>query len=192
MGMLAPLDACVSAHAEFANVRQDAWLAAPVRGQVWGVPVAADTDTLFFSKTLLRRMGWSEARIGDLPQQILEGAFTRDDMRRTAEDAVRRGIVRPGFGVWEDQDRVWDVKTPRRDARISARVLFWYWNNRAWGEDLLKLGGPDKFEWLYNNMGYALPPADKADAKPASLRAASYKVFYVITADKANGIIVIT
>jgi len=188
MDALAPLDDCVSRYTEFQNIRPDAWSVVQTPNHVWAVPLAADTQsTLFFSKIILRRLGWSEAQIADLPKRVLEGRFSRDDMDAIAREADQRGLVRPGFGVWAGEDAGWNFKTPRRDARVVGQVLFWDWNNLAWGEYLMKLGGPDDLKRLYDTIGYALSPNEHSTASPVVVQPKSYSMFYAITSDKANG-----
>jgi len=187
-GALVPLDACVTSHPEFANIRPDAWygLRSFDHAHVWAVPLAADTGILFFSKPLLRRLGWSEAQIDALPQRVLAGNFSQGDMRALAREAERRGIVRPGFGVWQGEDNNWTASVPRRDARVSGRVLFWDWGNRAWGEYLMKLGKPYDLRRLYDTIGYALLPAEHSGLDRVVTHAGT-ATFYVLTSDKANG-----
>lgn len=69
-------------------------------GGVWGIPVEIDVRPLFFSKQRLRDLGWSSEAIATLPERIARGAFTFDQLLDTAEEAVRTGVVAPGYGYW--------------------------------------------------------------------------------------------
>jgi len=99
-GYLVPLENCVRTHSEFRNIRADAWATVRMDGHTWGVPMDARADALYFNKVALRRLGWSDARIAALPNMIRDGAWTFDDLRATAREAIQRGIVTPGFGFW--------------------------------------------------------------------------------------------
>ncbi len=49
---------------------------------------------------LLGDLGWSEEEIDSLPDRVIEGEFTFQDMLDVAEQAVNEGIVTPGNGFW--------------------------------------------------------------------------------------------
>jgi len=55
---------------------------------------------MFYSKTKLKALGWSDADIAALPDRIKTGDFTLDDLIATAKEAVDKGIVEKGFGYW--------------------------------------------------------------------------------------------
>lgn len=101
-GYLAPLDECIKAHPEFANIRSDLFSMSRNRGHVWGIPINMNFYGLYFNKALLRRLGWPETRIEALPDHIRSGAFTLDDLLATAREAIRQGLVEPGYGLWLD------------------------------------------------------------------------------------------
>ena len=85
---------------EFDDVIESLWDVASWRGQVWGVPQDTEARPLFFSKTKLKELGWSDARIAALPDEIAKGNFTLDDMIATGKDAIAKGVVKPGYGYW--------------------------------------------------------------------------------------------
>jgi len=110
-GYIEPLDTCFSEHDLFRrfhpyflnSVRRD--------GHVWGLPVDTSFEVLFFNKILLRKMGWAEADIAALPDQIASGRFLMSDLLATAKRAVQRGVVGPGFGFWPTSYPDWNVMT---------------------------------------------------------------------------------
>ena len=55
---------------------------------------------MFFSKRLLRQLGWSEGDINALPGRIERGEFSLYDMLNTAKQAQDAGVVQPGYGYW--------------------------------------------------------------------------------------------
>ncbi len=101
-GRLEPLDACLAQYSEFDGVRPVLWPAVSWRGQRWGVPHELGVHLLFFNKHKLRELGWSKADIESLPQRIERGDFSLEDMAAVARQAVKQGVVEPGFGFWRD------------------------------------------------------------------------------------------
>ena len=85
---------------ELERVHPSLWPACTWQGQVWAVPQDVEARPLYFSKTRLHELGWSDDEIAVLPDRIARGAYTLDDMIATAREAVARGVVRPGFGFW--------------------------------------------------------------------------------------------
>ena len=55
---------------------------------------------MYFNKTKLAELGWSEQEINSLPDRIQNGEYTLTDMIETAEQAQSEGIVEPGHGYW--------------------------------------------------------------------------------------------
>jgi inositol-phosphate transport system substrate-binding protein len=99
-GYLVPLDECRARYSEFDDVMPGLWPMLAWRNQVWGVPFEIHIAPLFFSKSKLTALGWSEAQIAALPGWIEKGEFTLDDLVATAQAATQQGVVQPGFGYW--------------------------------------------------------------------------------------------
>jgi len=55
---------------------------------------------MFFNKTKLLELGWSQADVDALPEKIKNGEWTLQDMITTAKAAIDKGIVEPGYGYW--------------------------------------------------------------------------------------------
>jgi inositol-phosphate transport system substrate-binding protein len=55
---------------------------------------------MFYNKAKLKELGWSDADIDALPDKIMKGEFTLDDLIATAKEAVDKGIVEPAHGYW--------------------------------------------------------------------------------------------
>ncbi len=87
-------------HPEFEGILDRLWTACTWRGKVWAIPQDVECRPMYFSKTKLKELGWSDDAIDHLPERIQYGEFTLDDMIATAEKAVRRGVVAPGHGYW--------------------------------------------------------------------------------------------
>jgi len=95
---IVPLQDCRAQYSAFDQIRPEFWTILSPEQQLWGVPLEAGMTVLFFNKPKLRQLGWSEAQIASLPQEIERGAFTLDDMLREAQRAIAQGVVEPGFG----------------------------------------------------------------------------------------------
>ncbi|MBE9593034.1 MAG: extracellular solute-binding protein, partial [Proteobacteria bacterium] len=76
------------------------WDCTKYKGETWGVPQDAEARPLYWNKTLLKKLGWSDGDIAALPGKIEKGEFTLYDMLETAKQAVDKGVVEPGNGFW--------------------------------------------------------------------------------------------
>ncbi|SIR03862.1 carbohydrate ABC transporter substrate-binding protein, CUT1 family [Alkalispirochaeta americana] len=85
---------------QFADVIEPFWDSVTWNGKIWGVPQDTEARPMYFNKVLLKEMGWSDAEIDALPQQIRSGEFTLDDLIKTAQDGIDQGVVKPGYGYW--------------------------------------------------------------------------------------------
>lgn len=85
---------------EFDDVIESLWDVTSWRGQIWGVPQDTEARAMFFNKKKLKELGWSDAKIAALPDEILKGNFTLDDMIATGKEAIAKGVVEPGYGYW--------------------------------------------------------------------------------------------
>lgn len=90
----------IGKYPEFENVIDSLWESTQLNGRIWGVPQDAEARPMFFSKPLLRELGWTEEEIASLPERVANGEFTWEDMFDTAEQAVEAGVVEPGHGWW--------------------------------------------------------------------------------------------
>jgi inositol-phosphate transport system substrate-binding protein len=99
-GYIVPFDECRESHPEFDDVFETLWPAAMWEGQLWGVPQDTEARPMFFNKTKLAELGWSQEEIDSLPQRIQDGEFTLDDLIATAVEAVDAGVVEEGNGYW--------------------------------------------------------------------------------------------
>lgn len=99
-GYLLALDPYLEQHPQFEDVLPNLWRSVTYRGSVWGVPQDTEARPLYFNKMLLGKLGWSEAEIAALPEKILRGEFTWQDLLRVGKQAVARGVVRKGHAYW--------------------------------------------------------------------------------------------
>ena len=85
---------------EFADVIESLWTPTQWKGNVWAVPQDTEARPLFYSIPKLKDLGWSDAEITALPENIKKGNFTLDDLIATAKKAVATGVVEEGYGYW--------------------------------------------------------------------------------------------
>ncbi|MCJ7625826.1 MAG: extracellular solute-binding protein [Anaerolineaceae bacterium] len=85
---------------EFDDVIDSLWLSTELDGKRYGVPQDAEARPMFFSKIILRQLGWTEDEIDGLPARVETCDFTWDDMYDVAEEAVTAGLVEEGDGWW--------------------------------------------------------------------------------------------
>lgn len=99
-GLIIPVDDMLGDHPEFEDVIDSLWNSVTFDGKRWGVPQDAEARPLFYSKPLLRELGWSDEEVEGLPERIAAGDFTWEEMIETATQAVEQGVVEPGHGWW--------------------------------------------------------------------------------------------
>jgi len=99
-GLLVDVTDMLGDYPEFDDVIDALWTSTEFDGKRWGVPQDAEARPLFFNKTKLAELGWSDADIESLPDRIASGEYTWEDMLDTAEEAVNAGVVAEGNGWW--------------------------------------------------------------------------------------------
>lgn len=99
-GYIIPLDDMIAQHSEFADVVPKLWESMKWNGQTWGVPQDAEARPIFYSKLLLKDLGWTDEEIDSLPQRVIDGEFTFADLVATAQQAVDEGVVEAGKGLY--------------------------------------------------------------------------------------------
>ncbi len=99
-GFIIPLDDMIGAHSEYEDIVPALWESQRYAGVTYGIPQDAEARPIFYSKLLLRDLGWSEEDIESLPDRVAAGDFTFADMLATAQEAIDEGIVDSGNGFW--------------------------------------------------------------------------------------------
>jgi len=99
-GRIIALDEMLKEFPTFNLIIDGLWDSTTYKGKIWGIPQDAEARPLYFNKALLKKLGWSEERIEDLPAAIEKGEFTLYDMLEVAKEAVARGVVELGNGFW--------------------------------------------------------------------------------------------
>ncbi len=99
-GYIVDFSSCRDKYPEFNDVIDSLWNSVTWNGKLWGVPQDTEARPMFYNKTKLMELGWSEAEVDALPDKIKNGEFTLDDMIATAKEAIAKGVVEPGYGYW--------------------------------------------------------------------------------------------
>ncbi len=99
-GFIIPLDQEIKNYPEFADVVPTLWESQKYEGKIWAVPQDAEARPIFYSKLLLADLGWKQDEIDSLPQRVVDGKFTFEDMLKTAQKAVADGVVKQGKGYY--------------------------------------------------------------------------------------------
>jgi inositol-phosphate transport system substrate-binding protein len=90
----------IGKYPELDDVVDALWTSTELKGQRWGVPQDAEARPMYYSKPLLRELGWTDDEIESLDERVAAGEYTFQDMLDTAAEAVAAGIVEPGDGWW--------------------------------------------------------------------------------------------
>jgi len=99
-GRIIVLDEMLKEFPIFNLIIDGLWDSTTYKDKIWGIPQDAEARPLYFNKTLLKKLGWSEKRIRGLPAAIEKGEFSLYDMLETAKEAAARGVVELGNGFW--------------------------------------------------------------------------------------------
>ena len=99
-GFIIPLDDMIGMHSEFEDIVPALWASQGYAGVIYGIPQDAEARPIFYSKLLLRDLGWSEEDIESLPDRVAAGEFTFADMLATGAEAIEEGVVDSGNGWW--------------------------------------------------------------------------------------------
>lgn len=95
-GYIQPLDELKEMDA-YSDVYPLLWDAVTLNGQVWAALQDTEARPVFYSKNILREIGWSDEEIEDLPEKVKNGEFTLDDLIETAQEAMDKGVAKYGI-----------------------------------------------------------------------------------------------
>lgn len=99
-GFIIAMDSYVPRYRQFADVVPALWDAMKYKGKIWAVPQDTEARPLYFNKTLLKQLGWTDQQIAALPGRMSNGDFTWDDVLATARDAVQKRVIEAGKGYY--------------------------------------------------------------------------------------------
>ncbi len=96
-GLIQPIDWLKDSEV-FKSLEDNLWNVMIYQGHVYGAIQDIDASPLYINKAALQKLGWSDADIAALPDQVKAGQFTMDDMLNVATEAVSKGITKYGLG----------------------------------------------------------------------------------------------
>lgn len=99
-GFILDITDMIDQHPEFDDVIDSLWESTKLNNRIWGVPQDAEVRPMYYSKPLLRELGWSDEEIDSLGERINAGEFSWEDMMDVATEAVEQGVVEEGNGWW--------------------------------------------------------------------------------------------
>jgi len=144
-GWIVALDDLVKSYWDWGynDIIEGLWNAVRYKGKIWAIPQDTEARPIYYRKDLLAKLGWSKDQIEELPNRIIKGDFTFDDMLETAAEAVRKGVVEPGYGIWHRPNAGPDWPIPYlayggtlydeqsnklvADLRVWERVFNWFY-----------------------------------------------------------------
>lgn len=96
-----PLDEYIAKYPEvYEDFIPTLWDCVEFQGKIWGIPQDTEARVFWYRKDLLRELGWSEEEIATLPQRVIRGEFTLDDLAALGKELQDKGIVEKGKGIW--------------------------------------------------------------------------------------------
>jgi len=100
-GFIIALDDLIAKYSKtYDDIIPTLWNSVTYKGKKWGIPQDTEARPMYFSKTLLKKLGWSDDEINALPEKIKNGEFTLYDMLELAKEAQDKGVVEKGYGYW--------------------------------------------------------------------------------------------
>ncbi|MGG5252660.1 sugar ABC transporter substrate-binding protein [Neobacillus sp. SM06] len=82
---------------EYADVYPSLWQAVTYKDKIWGAPQDTEARPVFYNKDILKKLGWTDEQINNLPELVKKGEFTLDDMTKLAEEAKVKGLAEYGI-----------------------------------------------------------------------------------------------
>jgi inositol-phosphate transport system substrate-binding protein len=98
-GYITSFEACRGKYPQFDDVFDSLWFST-TWGELWGVPQDTEARPMYFNKTKLKELGWSEEEVESLPDRIKSGEWTLEDLIATGKEALEKGVVEPGYAYW--------------------------------------------------------------------------------------------
>ncbi len=141
-GYIIPLDDYIKEYWDvvYYDVIPTLWEAVKYQGKIWAVPQDTEARPIYFRKDILKKLGWSDEEIAQLPEKVRKGEFTLKDLLEVAKEAVDKGLVERGIlhRVKEGYDyfqfylayggRLWDAESGKMVFTKSAwrKTLQWF------------------------------------------------------------------
>ena len=97
-GYIIPLDDYIDQYPDvFGDTFDALWQAVTWKGQRYGVLQDTEVRVVFYRKDKLKALGWSDEEIAALPQQVIDGEFTLDDLIAVSQESMEKGVTKWGI-----------------------------------------------------------------------------------------------
>ena len=98
-GYIIPLDDYIQQYWDvvYYDIIETLWESVKYKGKIWGIPQDTEVRPLYFRKDILRKMGWTEEQINELPKKIERGEITLQDLLEIAKEAKDKGLIERGI-----------------------------------------------------------------------------------------------
>lgn len=81
----------------YSDIIPSLWESVRYKGRIWGIPQDTEARLFWYRKDVLRKMGWSEDEINAIPERVIGGEFTLDDLAHLAKRMQASGLVKWGI-----------------------------------------------------------------------------------------------
>ena len=100
-GYIIPLDDYVNKYPEvYKDFFPALWQAVTYKGHIWGIPQDTEARGFYYRKDLLRKAGYSDEFINSIPERVVKGEFTLDDIVAIGKKLLEAGVVEEGYAIW--------------------------------------------------------------------------------------------
>ncbi|MBX5148892.1 extracellular solute-binding protein [Rhizobium lentis] len=100
-GLIVPIEDYVDLDAWPLNgIYENLLQIASYNGAVYGIPQDAESRPMFFWKPHMKAIGYSDADLDALPQNVQGGKYTMKNLLEDAKKMQDKGVVQPGYGFY--------------------------------------------------------------------------------------------
>ncbi|MBX5087749.1 extracellular solute-binding protein [Rhizobium lentis] len=100
-GLIVPIEDYVDLDAWPLNgIYENLLQIASYNGAVYGIPQDAESRPMFFWKPHMKAIGYSDADLDALPQNVQDGKYTMNNLLEDAKKMQDKGVVQPGYGFY--------------------------------------------------------------------------------------------
>ena len=167
-GIIIPLDEYIEKYwnVSFYDIPEPLWKAVTYKGKIWAIPQDTEARPVYVWKPALKGLGWTDEEIAALPEKVLRGEFTLEDMLEVAKAAVEQGLVKygilhrptPGGELWQViiayGGELWNPETGRMvfDKKATLKALEWFYK----ATQVYKVLPSDMTTWSWRSIHTAV------------------------------------
>ncbi|MBY5361478.1 extracellular solute-binding protein [Rhizobium leguminosarum] len=100
-GLIVPIEDYVDLDSwPLSDIYENLLKIASYNGTVYGVPQDAESRPMFFWKPYMKAIGYSDADLDALPQNVQDGKYTMKNLLEDAKKMQDKGLVQAGYGFY--------------------------------------------------------------------------------------------